>query len=679
MTNNDTIDISEYKRLKDENATLRTILRRYLMFGEYGKFNNLETDLTQLLRDAENLNAQLFDNTLTATFAGDIIYENNQPVDFIYTKINPSFAFFAKMKPESIIGRKASQIKTLLPKTWIPFLSKVTELNSRFTDTITDKKNSYEVSAFATKPGSFIATFQNTKLHAEAESQIRQSLSLTQMMLDALPTPVFCKDMEGRYTLCNKSYATNVLGVSPDTIIGKTALQLENFFPKEYADFYQEKDIQLIKDKGIQIYQGPIKCADGTVREFIVNKTLIKNSDGEFAGILGVMQDIDRMIKARRELAESETRYKTLFNGIRQPIIVVDTEGNIIMLNSTAVELFEDDDDKNTNADASIPASQLIDLDLIKEISKTGITQTRKNCITVKGEERWYLSTMQPINDFFGEKVIQIISYDITEIKHYQTELLGQKKKAEESNRLKTVFLANIAHETRTPANIINGFVQMIQNGMSADKHKGYLNLINTNCKKLLAIIDDIVELSMIETGQKKLRHEMCSINSIVEESALFLQQLIDESGKNIKPEKSKPTDDLESLVYTDSLCISQIFKKLITNAVTFTNEGKIVIGAYIKPKSKTKPTQIAFYISDTGIGIAKDKIDVIFERFRQGDEGAARQYGGNGLGLSIANELVKQMGGQIEVESTENVGSTFTFYIPYQKAGLSQTKNLIK
>lgn len=679
MTNNDTIDISEYKRLKDENATLRTILRRYLMFGEYGKFNNLETDLTQQLRDAEKLNAQLFDNTITATFAGDIIYENNQPVDFIYTKINPSFALFAKMKPESIIGRKASQIKTLSPKTWIPFLSKVTESNSRCTDTIHDKTNSYEVSAFVTKPGSFIATFQNTKLHAEAESQIRQSLSLTQMMLDALPTPVFCKDMEGRYTLCNKSYATNVLGVSPDTIIGKTALQLENFFPKEYADFYQEKDIQLIKDKGIQIYQGPIKCADGTVREFIVNKTLIKNSDGEFAGILGVMQDIDRMIKARRELAESETRYKTLFNGIRQPIIVVDTEGNIIMLNSTAVELFEDDDDKNTNIDASIPASQLIDLDLIKEISKTGITQTRKNSITVKGEERWYLSTMQPINDFFGEKVIQIISYDITEIKHYQTELLGQKKKAEESNRLKTVFLANIAHETRTPANIINGFVQMIQNGMSADKHKDYLNLINTNCKKLLAIIDDIVELSMIETGQKKLRHEMCSINSIVEESALFLQQLIDESGKDIKPEKSKPTDDLDSLVYTDSMCISQIFKKLITNAVTFTNEGKIVIGAYIKPKSKSNPAQIAFYISDTGIGIAKDKIDVIFERFRQGDEGAARQYGGNGLGLSIANELVKQMGGRIEVESTENVGSTFTFYIPYQKAGLSQTKNLIK
>ncbi len=678
MVNNENIDISEYNRLKDENATLRTILRRYLIFGEYGKFNNLESDLSDQLHYAENLNAKLFDNSLAATFAGDIVFENNQPVDFIYTKINPSFAFFAQMAPESIIGRKASRIKTLSPTTWMPFLAKVNESANQCSGTIHDQKNSYEVSAFATKPGSFIATFQNTKLHAEAESQIRQSLSLTQTMLDALPTPVFCKDMEGRYTLCNKSYATNVLGVSPDTIIGKTALQLENFFPKEYADFYQEKDIQLIKDKGIQIYQGPIKCADGTVREFIVNKTLIKNSEGEFAGILGVMQDIDRMIKARRELVESETRYKTLFNGIRQPIIVVDTEGNIIMLNSTAVELFEEDE-KHISPNDNIPATQLIDLNIIREISKTGITQTRKTCITVKGEERWYMSTMQPINDFFGEKVIQIIAHDITEIKHYQTELLGQKKKAEESNRLKSVFLANIAHETRTPVNIITGFVQMIQSGMAADKHKDYLNLINTNCKKLLAIIDDIVELSMIETGQKKLRHEMCSINGIVEESALFLQQLISESGKDIIPEKSKPTDDLESLVFTDSMCISQIFKKLITNAVTFTNQGKIIVGAYITPKTPESPSQIAFFISDTGIGIAKEKISVIFERFRQGDEGAARQYGGNGLGLSIANELVKQMGGRIEVQSTENVGSTFTFYIPYQKAGLSQSKNLLK
>ncbi len=672
MTDYETIDISEFERLKEENATLRTMLRRYMIFGEYGKFSNLEADLSQQLNYTEKINSLLFNNMLTAAFAGDIVYNDElDPEDFVITRVNPTFVQFAKTPPDEIIGRRASQTKLFNAENWIPLLARAAHSPIPCEDTVTDGNKSYQVTAFASKEGSVIVMFQNIDLRAEAETKIRENLRFTQMMIDAIPTPVFYKDMEGRYLLCNKSYATNVLGVSPDTVIGKTALQLDTFFPKEYADFYQEKDIQLIKDKGIQIYEGPIKCADGVVREYIVNKTLIKNNSGEFAGILGVMQDIDRMITARRELAESEIRYKTLFNGIGQPIIVVDTDGNIIMLNSTAVELFEVDG-KDITTGSDIPANQLIDMNLIKEVARQGKILTRKVCVTINGEERWYLSTMQPINDFFGEQVIQIISNDITEIKHYQTELLGQKKKAEESNNLKTVFLANIAHETRTPVNIINGFVQMIQSGMSADKHKDYLNLINSNCKKLLGIIDDIVELSMIETGQKKLRHEICSINSIVEESSSYLQQLIDESGKDIKTEKSKPAKDTDSLVYADSMCISQIFKKLITNAVTFTNEGKIVIGSNIITGNDGSP-EIAFFVSDTGIGIAEEKLSVIFERFRQGDEGAARQYGGNGLGLSIANELVKRMGGRIEVKSVLNSGSTFTFYIPYKKAGITQ------
>lgn len=668
MTKEQNIDIAEYQRLKEENATLRKVLQRYLVFGEYGKFSNLEADVSHQLRYAEKINSLLFENMLTAAFAGDFIYnEFGEPSDFVFTKANANFLAIVQKQPDDIIGKAASQTDILTHSNWVPLLAQ-TSLLTTTSGTIQDKNNSYIVNAFATRQGSFMAVLQNSQFHAQAESKVRENLKFTQMMLDAIPTPVFYKDMEGRYMLCNKSYAANVLGVSPNTIIGKTALQLENFFPKEYADFYQEKDIQLIKDQGIQIYEGPIKCADGEVREYIVNKTLIKNDNNEFIGILGVMQDIDRMIKARRELAESETRYKTLFNGIFQPIIVVDAEGNIIMLNSTAVELFEEDDQ---NINSNLPATQLIDLDLIKEISETGKLLTRKVCINIKGEERWYLSTMQPINDFFGERVIQIISNDITEIKRYQTELLDQKKKAEESNNLKTVFLANIAHETRTPVNIINGFVQMIQSGMSPNKHKDYLNLIYNNCKKLLNIIDDIVELSMIETGQKKLRHEICSISSIVEESAAFLNEQLGESGKDITACKVTPEDSDENLIFTDSLCVNQIFKKLITNAVTFTNEGRIEIGAYLTHDEKNgNPQEIAFYVSDTGIGIAEDKINVIFERFRQGDEGATRQYGGNGLGLSIANELVNRMGGRITVKSQLNIGSTFTFYIPYETAG---------
>jgi PAS domain S-box-containing protein len=377
------------------------------------------------------------------------------------------------------------------------------------------------------------------------------------------------------------------------------------------------------------------------------------------------MQDIDKMIKARRELAESENRYKTLFNGIKQPIIVVDLDGNIIMCNSTAVELFEEDTTNGALGTTKIPAEEFIDMDLIKSVAQTGEVMTRKLSVVVAGKERWYLSTMQLINDFMGEKVVQIISNDISELKRYQSELLKQKNHAEDSNNLKTIFLANIAHETRTPANIISGFVQMIQSGLHPEKLNDYLTAIFKNTKKLLDIIDDIVELSKIESGQIKLRHEICSVNSILEEAFIYLTDTHAESGKKLELLRSEAFNEYEALIYADNQYISQIFKKLIANAVTFTQNGKIEIGAKIGQETVT------FYVKDTGIGISESKLNIIFERFRQADEGISRQYGGNGLGLAIANELVKRMDGKLSVQSVLNEGSTFSFYIPYRKAGM--------
>ena len=185
MTGNDIIDISEYKRLKEENATLKTMLRRYLIFGEYGKFNNLEADLSNQLRYAETVNSRIFDNMLTAAFAGEIIYDNaGKPSDFVITKANPAFIRFAKKRPQSIIGRKASQSGILSVASWLPLLAQAADSQNQSTDTVSDGENSYTVSAFATTKGSFIATFQNNNINVESENRIRQNLGLTQMMLD---------------------------------------------------------------------------------------------------------------------------------------------------------------------------------------------------------------------------------------------------------------------------------------------------------------------------------------------------------------------------------------------------------------------------------------------------------------------------------------------------------------
>ncbi len=667
-------DIIEYsqslEKLQKENLELKRALRRFMVFGTPGKASpNLgDTDPQESLHDAEKMFGIMFDTLQVPAFAGSLVCgDDGLPTDFVFTRINRQFAEYFHSEPRDIIGKSNSTLSLLKSKMWLQTVSSTAKTLDTIDIEIQEGDDTFHATVFSIKHDSFVAHFvsSNSSLSKRRSQEVLQNLRFTQMMVNAIPTPVFYKDMEGHYLLCNKSYAQTIIGVSPETIIGKTALELEEIFPKEYADFYQEKDIELIKDKGIQTYEGPIKCADGTVKEYIINKTLIKDESGKFIGILGVMQDIDRLLKARRELAESENRYKALFNGISQPIIVVDADGNIVMLNNTAVELFEEDEISiMDNSRQIIPAQKLVNLDHVAHVCKTGQPITQRVTLEIGGHERCYMSTMQPINDFFGEKVVQIISSDITEIRHYQAELLEQKTRAEQSNNLKTIFLQNIAHETRTPVNIISGTVQMIKAGIHKDKHHEYLGTIYHNCKKLLDIIDDIVELSQIESGQIKIRHEICSINNIVEEAFAYLSDMTAECGKPIEILRSKPVNEYKSLIYADSQYISQALRKLISNAVTFTEKGSIEIGSIIDDCSLT------FYVRDTGIGIQDDKLKVIFERFRQGDEGASRQYGGTGLGLSIANELVKCMNGVISVSSTVNQGSDFRFTIPYQGAG---------
>ncbi len=668
-------EILEYAQTMDllqkENKALKQMLRRYMTFGEPGNPGNLyNADLTESLRDAECMLDTMLRTLQVPAFAGEVIDNGGDCQDFVIASINAKFAEYLSLDSKDIIGKRFKEMGALKSPLWTSTVTLACKTLDTATAEIHEGDDILQLSVSAVKHHSFVAHFVSAseKYSRQRNNHLMQNLKFRQMIVNAIPTPVFYKDMEGRYVLCNQSYAQNIIGVSPETIIGKTALELEEIFPREYAGFYQEKDTELIKDQGIQTYQGPIKCADGQVREFIVNKTLIKDDRNQFVGILGVMQDIDHMLKARRELADSENRYKTLFNSICQPIIVVDADGNIIMLNTTAVELFEEDESSlMDNSVQVIPAIKLINMEYVRQVYSTEKPVSYRTSVCKNGKERWYYCTMQPIRDFFGEKVVQIISNDITDIKYYQAEILQQKQQAEEANNLKTIFLSNIAHETRTPANIISGLSQMIKSGINPDKHYEYVDAISNNCQKLLEIIDDITQLSQIESGQIKLRHEICSINNMVEEAYQYLKEMLDECGKPIAAIHSSPIDGRASLIYADSMYIHQAFKKLISNAVTFTESGSIEVGASVDGG------QISFYVSDTGIGIPKEKLNVIFERFRQVDEGASRQYGGTGLGLSIVNELVKCMKGSISISSNINEGSCFRFAIPYHQAEIQQ------
>jgi PAS domain S-box-containing protein len=261
-------------------------------------------------------------------------------------------------------------------------------------------------------------------------------------------------------------------------------------------------------------------------------------------------------------------------------------------------------------------------------------------------------------------KTFEVQFRDITVRKQYELELITAKEHAEESDKLKSAFLANMSHEIRTPMNAIIGFTQLLADpDIDEEKQKEFIKIITHNSQSLIRLIDDIIDFAQIESGQVKITRSKCLVDDLlIELHQQFLETLSMLGKDQLELVLDLPSDP--SPCHTDHLRLRQILSNLIDNAIKFTSEGYIEIGYMNK-----EPGRLIFYVKDTGIGIEKDKISLIFDRFRQLEEAYTRMYGGTGLGLTIIRSLVQLLDGEIWVESAIGEGSTFYFSIPQDPA----------
>jgi PAS domain S-box-containing protein len=393
-----------------------------------------------------------------------------------------------------------------------------------------------------------------------------------------------------------------------------------------------------------------------------------------------------------------------------QPQINVNIEGNVshdgkfcilTLFNITEQKLFEHKIIENSaNWQTTFDAIDDIIILLkpnfeIIEINKAGLSmknKTREEVIGKKCHEIFH-NTASPIcscpckaaleskkytkcEDTFDHRTCELIAFpifdknkniqafthiirDITDHKKLEAKLLKAKEKAEESDHLKSAFLANMSHEIRTPMNGILGFSSLLQeSNLTGEQQQEYIKLIEKSGNRMLNIINDIIDISKIESGLMLINKKSVNISELIDNLYHFFNPETEHKGLNLVPINKLPSS--KSIINSDPEKINSILTNLIKNAIKFTSQGAIEFGCEKKGKV------LEFFVKDTGIGIPKDRQNAVFERFVQADIADKMARQGAGLGLAISKAYVKMLGGKIWLESEPGKGTTFYFTLPY-------------
>ena len=278
--------------------------------------------------------------------------------------------------------------------------------------------------------------------------------------------------------------------------------------------------------------------------------------------------------------------------------------------------------------------------------------------IQMEDNVKSYKIIKQPLKNNFGSRLITI--FDVTDEIAREKDLIYARLKAEESDKLKSAFLSNLSHEIRTPMNGIMGFISILQSEKLTDAERTeYLNIVWSNGDRLLKTMVDIIDISKIESGQIDVNFSVVNMKETLESLYEFFKP--EAVKRNLEFSYSNRMDSENNMIYSDQIKIFSILTNLIKNALKYTTEG------FVKYDCCLEGNELCFSVSDSGIGIPADKMEVIFDRFIQVDSSRKRKHEGSGLGLSITKAYVEILGGTIRVQSKEQAGSTFFVRIPIE------------
>lgn len=526
--------------------------------------------------------------------------------------------------------------------------------------------------------GYILKPFEERELHStiemalhkyKMEQQLRYNEKWYRTILNSTGEGIVVCDLAGTIAFANPralelfdANEQQVLGRHIDEVFKITERQdsVYSGSPVELAE--QDSFPDTASRVALHTFQGKLNTIDYLV-------ACIRNEEDEKTGFVVVMRDIAQQLLYESAAKSSEFRYTAIFESAKDVIYTLDLNGVFSSLNQAFVDLTGYSKEEMLGK----PFRNYIHTDDLKtafrsfEVVSTGgfppVHELR--VLTKTGEYRYAEITSVPLKEENKVTGAIGIARDVTLRKQTELELIRAKNVAEQSKKYQEQFLANITHEIRTPMNAIMGMSQLLlQSKLDTNQHE-FVDAIRLSAENLLVIINDILDLSKIQAGKMTLEMKPFQLHDVLNNLFSTLRLKADEKGlvfeHHIAP-------DVPLHLLGDKVRISQILINILSNAIKFTDAGSVKLNVTALTNESNKTT-LKFEVSDTGIGIAPDKLDVIFDNFKQASDDTTRLYGGTGLGLTIAKQLAELMNGTIDVASEIAKGSVFTFSVTLEQA----------
>ncbi len=549
----------------------------------------------------------------------------------------------------------------------------------------------------------FLFVLRDISEQYKAGKELLEQKLMIRSLVDNLPDHIYYKDTKLRFLLSNEAHNRHMGVESEKELEGKSD---RDFYPEELARKYMENEMKVIRSgrPELNIKEKTVN-RKGKVRWQLTSKIPVKDALGNVKGVVGIGRDITDLELKDREIQKNRRRLESLLEITlskeldRKEILNLALEKAIELTESEMGYFYFYDEDKkiftlHNWSDTALDQCNIANKRTVYSLEKTGVwgeavRQRRPIMINdysrdnpmKKGLPKGHvpLRRFLTIPVFYQKQIVAVVGvankenpYERTDLiqlellmdtvwkiivqKEQHTELIKAREKAEESERLKTVFMSTMSHELRTPLNAILGFSRLLEQTADPEEVKEYSRYISESGDRLLTIIENIFYVSAIDGQHLKIEkgeiHPEKLVSDIVRQ---FKRSGVPD---NLQIDTQFPTGRIEAVI-TDAGKTEQILRALIDNALKFTPSGKITVGYHLEGN------KIRYFVSDTGIGIPEDKRELIFEKFRQLDEANTREYGGIGIGLYLARRLTGILGGTIRVEDNKPQGSIFTVELP--------------